>query len=87
MDDTEAKAIVVAMRQRKTDLRKVPFRHATLHRWRADLVKLRREGASYQMLADWLRTAKHRKYTRSTVRRYLIQLPELQPKPDDAEKR
>ena len=78
MDSTQANATLAEMRKRKIDLRKVPFRHATLSRWRAELVQLRLAGASYRELAEWLRTAKRRKYAPTTVRRYLIQLPELQ---------
>lgn len=78
MDAPQAKATLLAMRERKIDLRKVPFRHSTLHRWRAELVQLRLAGASYCELAEWLRSTKRRKYDPTTVRRYLIQLPELQ---------
>lgn len=78
MDATEARSELAALRQRKIDLRKVPFRHATLTPWRAELVRLRLAGASYRELAEWLRTKKRRKYAASTIRRYLIQLPELQ---------
>lgn len=78
MDATKARAELTTLRQRKIDLRKVPFRHATLTPWRAELVQLRLAGASYRELAEWLRTAKRRKYAASTIRRYLIQLPELQ---------
>lgn len=78
MDDAQARATLAAMRQRKVDLRKVPFRHSTLSKWRAELVRLRIAGASYRELAVWLRTTKRRKYAATTVRRYLIQLPELQ---------
>ena len=80
MDELQAIATLAAMRKRKSDLRKVPFRHSTLSKWRAELVKLRLAGASYRELSEWLRTEKRRKYAATSVRRYLIQLPELQPK-------
>ena len=85
MDATQASDTLAAMRKRKVDLRKVPFRHATLSRWRAELVQLRLAGASYRELAEWLRVSKRKKYAATTVRRYLIQLPELQPPQTGAE--
>ena len=79
MDDTTARTELAALRQRKTDLRKVPFRHTALIRWRVELVQMRRAGASYRELAEWLRTTKRRRFHATTIRRFLIQLPELQP--------
>lgn len=75
-----ARAELNALRERKTDLRKVPFRHTALHRWRVELVNMRREGASYRELAKWLREKKRRRFDHTTIRRYLIQLPELNKK-------
>jgi Fe2+ or Zn2+ uptake regulation protein len=47
-----------------------------LRRYRAELVLLRRGGASYRELAEWLR-ARRLRVAPSTVQRYLAQLPEM----------
>jgi hypothetical protein len=44
---------------------------------RAELVQLRRAGGSFADLVHWLRAEKRVKVARSTVSRYLAQLPEL----------
>jgi hypothetical protein len=66
------------MRERKQDLRRVAYRHSKLRVYRAELVELRRAGASYRELAEWLRRTQRRRVAPSTIQRYLVQLPELQ---------
>jgi hypothetical protein len=44
---------------------------------RAELVQLRRAGGSFADLVHWLRSEKRVKVARSTVARYLAQLPEF----------
>lgn len=72
------------LRQRKADLRRKRYRFSKLTRYRAELVELRRAGASYREMAEWLRTKKRRKVDPTTIRRYLIQLPEMQKAADNA---
>lgn len=48
-----------------------------LHKYRAELVQMRQEGASLGDLVVWLRTKKRVKVERSTVMRFLCKLPEL----------
>ena len=55
--------------------RKWKRRLSGLHPYREDLETLRREGASYRQLADWLRIRKRRRVHPSTVARYLASLP------------
>ncbi|MFT3742411.1 MAG: hypothetical protein QM752_07120 [Gammaproteobacteria bacterium] len=55
------------------------FRVSRLDRYRAELVALRRAGASYRELALWLRKHKRLKCSFSTIMRYLKRLPELNP--------
>lgn len=74
----DANAELAALRQRKADLRRKRYRFSKLTRHRAELVELRRAGASYRELAEWLRTKKRRKVDPTTIRRYLLQLPEMQ---------
>ena len=48
-----------------------------LAKYRAELVKLKKEGASLGDLVFWLRKEKRVKVERTTVMRYLAKLPEL----------
>ncbi|MFT3742075.1 MAG: hypothetical protein QM752_05305 [Gammaproteobacteria bacterium] len=57
-------------------LRKKYF-SSRLDRYRAELVALRRAGASYRELAFWLRKHKRLKSNPTTIMRYLKRLPEL----------
>ena len=50
--------------------------------FRAELVKMREVGGSFQDLTVWLRTQKRLKVAESTVRRYLQKLPELTNPPE-----
>ncbi len=66
------------LRRRKRDLRRQRYRLSKLSRYRADLVALRQAGASYRELAEWLRLTHRRRVDPTTIRRYLLQLPEMQ---------
>jgi len=74
----DARAELDQIRARRKDLRRVRYRHSRLQRYRAELVALRREGASYRELAEWLRRRHRRRVDPTTIRRYLVQLPEMQ---------
>ena len=73
-----------AIRQRRAATRRKPYRRSRLARHRADLVRLRRKGASYPELAAWLRKYRRVKVSHTTVMRFLQQLPELQEDAGDA---
>ena len=60
------------LRQRKA------YTKSRLNRHRAELVALRKAGASYRELAFWLRINKRIKISHCSVQRYLVQLPEIQ---------
>jgi hypothetical protein len=72
----QATETLAAIRARRRIARRRPYRHSRLERYRAELVELRRAGASYAELTDWLRQKRIR-VCRSTVLRYLAKLPEL----------
>ena len=59
------------IRQRKS------YTQSRLIKLRAELVALRKAGASYREISLWLRHSKRTKVTHTTVMRYLEKLPEL----------
>ena len=70
-------AILNTMRARRATAHKQRYRSSKLTRYRAELVILRRAGASYRELAHWLRRDHRLRVAPTTIRRYLIQLPEV----------
>ncbi len=65
------------LRSCRTIQRRKPYRRSRLIRFRAELVSLRKAGASYGQLTSWLRT-KRIKVARTTVMRYLKKLSKLE---------
>jgi hypothetical protein len=65
------------LRRRKKDSRKKAYRKSCLEKYRAQLVGYRKVGASYSDLVFWLRADCKLEVSRSTVFRYLKQLPEI----------
>jgi hypothetical protein len=65
------------IRQLKTLKRRKSYQQSRLIKLRAELVLLRKVGASYREIILWLRQAKRIKTTHTTVMRYLEKLPEL----------
>jgi hypothetical protein len=65
------------LRQVKAVRRRKYLTQSRLHRYRAELVKLRQAGASYPELTLWLQHNKRMRVAHTTVMRYLKQLPEL----------
>ena len=68
---------LAALRGRRADARKRRYRPSKLARFRAELAALRHAGASYRELAAWLRRERRARVDPTTIRRYLMQLPEL----------
>jgi len=67
-----------AIRKRKALSRQRRFKKKRLERYRAELIELRRSGASYRELSAWIRTSKRWKVDHSVIRRWMIKLPEMQ---------
>ena len=78
-DETfDAQAEVTRIHSRRAVARRKHYRKSRLDRYRAELVAMRRAGASCADLAEWLRIRRCRIH-RSSIDRYLKRLPELNP--------
>jgi len=66
-----------AVRERRRLARRRRYRRSKLDRYRAELVTLRRLGASYREMALYVRHQHRRRVDPTTVRRYLVKLPEV----------
>ena len=76
--DFDASAALAAIRDARAVRRhRRTWGKSRLAPHRAELTKLRAEGASFSDLAFWLRKEKRIKVDRSTVRRFLSKQPEL----------
>lgn len=73
----DAAAELAAVRQRRQVARRKQYRQSKLDRYRAELVQLRQAGASAADLVEWLRSKHRLKIHRSSIDRFLSQLPEL----------
>jgi hypothetical protein len=73
----DAQQALFEIRRRKAITQQKAYLQSRLKKYRAELVSLRKLGASYPELALWLRHEKHIKVTHTTVMRYLAKLPEL----------
>ncbi len=77
-DETfDARAEVERIRARRAEARRKLYHRSRLDRYRAELVAMKRAGASCADLAEWLRVQHRCKVNRSTFDRYLKRLPEL----------
>lgn len=71
-------AALAAVRARRAETRRRrTWGKSRLVPHRAELVAMRRAGATYAELTLWLRTERRIKINESSVRRYLQKLPEL----------
>ena len=70
-------AKLAAVRERRRLSRRRRYRRSKLDRFRAELVALHRMGASYRDMAVYLRQEHRKQVDPTTVRRYLIKLPEV----------
>ena len=77
MQRLNAQEELAKIRQLRALARRQPYHRSRLRRYRAELVVLRRAGASYPDLVVWLRTEHRVKVSHTTVMRYLKTLPEL----------
>jgi hypothetical protein len=73
----DAKREINRIRTLRDETRRRRYRKSRLDRYRAELVAMRRAGASCGDLAVWLRVTHRCRINRSSVDRYLKKLPEL----------
>ena len=66
-----------AVRERRRLARRSRYRRSKLDRYRAELVALRRMGASYKDLSLYIWHEHRRRADPTTIRRYLVKLPEI----------
>ena len=74
---------VKRVRARRAEARRKLYRKSSLDKHRAELVALRKAGASLADLAEWLRTNCRSKIHRSSIGRYLTKLPEMSDTPSN----
>lgn len=73
----DAQVEVERIRARRAEARRRLYRRSRLDRYRAELVAMKRAGASCADLVEWLRVKHRCRINRSSVDRYLKKLPEL----------
>lgn len=73
----DPQAEVKRIRSRRAEARRKLYRKSRLEKYRAELVAMKQAGASCADLAEWLRVSHRCKVNRSSVDRYLKNLPEL----------
>jgi hypothetical protein len=73
----DAQSEVGRIRSLRADARRRLYRKSRLDRYRAELVAMKRAGASCADLAVWLRITHRCKINRNSIDRYLKKLPEL----------
>ena len=66
-----------AVRERRRLARRPRYRRSKLSRYRVELVTLHRMGASYRELSLYLWHEHRKRADPTTIRRYLVQLPEF----------
>lgn len=73
----DAVAALKSTRAHRAVAQRRRWRPSRLDRYRAELVAMRKVGASYPELAIWLRTKKRVVVSHTTVMRFLKECPEL----------
>lgn len=66
------------MRQKRKIRRKKIYTHSSLQKYRVEIIELLKHGASFRMVAEWLRFKKHLKVSHTTVMRFAKKLLECQ---------
>ena len=82
----DALAEVERIRCRRAEARRKLYRKSRLDKYRAELLAMKRAGASCADLAEWLRVNHRCKINRSSIDHYLKKLPELNSGPVVVEK-
>jgi hypothetical protein len=72
----DALAEVERIRARRTEARRKLYRKSNLDRYRAELMAMKRAGASCADLVEWLRVSHRCKIHRSSIHRYLKKVAE-----------
>ncbi len=77
-DETfNAQAVIESIRARRKEARRKLYHKSRLEKYRSELVALKQAGASCADIVEWLKVAHRCKINRSSVDRYLQNLPEL----------
>ena len=78
-ENFDAVSEVNRIRERLAVAKRKTYRRdkSSLDEYRTQLVALRKVGATYAVLAEWLRVNHRVRVSRSTIFRYLTKLPEL----------
>ncbi len=67
---------LTALKEQRKIMRQQTYRKSRLLKFRAEIVELRKAGASLHDIALWLRQKKRIKVSHTTVMRFLAKLPE-----------
>lgn len=74
----DAAVELTALKEQRKTMRQQTYRKSRLTRHRAELVALKKAGASLHDIALWLRQKKRIKVSHTTVMRFLKKLPEVE---------
>jgi hypothetical protein len=66
------------MKQIMTMARQRRLMHSSLTKYRGEIVAFLKEGASFRLIANWLKRNKHLNVNHTSVMRFAKKLPELQ---------
>jgi hypothetical protein len=78
----DAAAELTSIQEQRKTMRKLSYRKSRLLKHRAEIVALKKSGASLHDIALWLRQKKRIKVSHTTVMRFLAKLPEVGEKND-----
>src|SRR5262245_55096163 len=68
------------IQERRKLRRRKRYTPSQLKKYRAEIVALKKSGASFRLIAEWLTLKKHLKVNHTTIIRFAKNLPELQEK-------
>ena len=73
----DASSEIEELQQKRKTKRRKRYTPSQLKKYRAEIVALKKNGASYRLIAEWLALKKHLKVSHTTVIRFAKSLPEL----------
>ncbi len=65
------------MQQKRKIRRRKLYCRSKLQKYRVEIIELLKNGASFRIIAEWLKVKKHIKVSHTTVMRFTKNLPEL----------
>ncbi|MCD6047081.1 MAG: hypothetical protein K0S08_728 [Gammaproteobacteria bacterium] len=74
----DAPTSLIRLRERNNKKRRQRYQQSRLSHWRAEIVELRKAGASYREIQAWLAAERRIKVEHTDVLRFLKKLPEMQ---------